>query len=131
MKKLLPLIGLIGLVLTTCLVAGCGGAEVKAYSDPEQTIEINADNQFDIVIALESNPTTGYSWEASYDQTQLELVDQSYEPGENAEGLVGAGGTDIFRFKALKSGQTQITMSYKRSWETQVLEQKIFTVDVK
>lgn len=130
MKKLLPLMGLIGLMLTTCLVAGCE-AEVKAYSDPEQTIEVNADNQFDIVIALESNPTTGYSWEASYDQTQLELVDQSYEPDENSEGLVGAGGTDIFRFKALKSGEAQITMSYKRSWETQVLEQKIFTVDVK
>jgi len=129
MKKLLPLLGLMGLVLATCLVAGCG-AGVKTYSDPEQTIEINAGSQFDI--ALESNPTTGYSWEASYDQDQLELVDQSYEPGENAQqGLVGAGGTDIFRFKALKSGQTQVMMSYKRSWETEYLEQKIFTVDVK
>ena len=131
MKKLLPLMGLVGVVLTTCLVAGCG-AEVKAYSDPEQTIEVNANNQFDIVIALESNPSTGYSWEASYDQAQLELVDENYEPGQNAQqGLIGAGGTEIFRFKALKSGQTQITMSYKRSWETEVLEQKVFTVDVK
>lgn len=128
MKKLLPLMGLIGVVLTVCLVAGCG-TEVKAYSDPEQTIETNVDNKFDIV--LESNPTTGYSWEASYDQNQLKLVDKIYEEIEGPEELLGAGGNEIFRFKALKSGETQITMSYKRSWETEVLEQKVFTVDVK
>jgi inhibitor of cysteine peptidase len=120
--------GLIGVVLTVCLVAGCG-TEVKAYSDPEQTIETNVDNKFDIV--LESNPTTGYSWEASYDQNQLKLVDKIYEEIEGPEELLGAGGNEIFRFKALKSGETQITMSYKRSWETEVLEQKVFTVDVK
>ena len=46
-------------------------------------------------------------------------------------GLVGAGGTELFRFKALKKGEAEITMSYKRSWETEILDQKAFTVDVK
>ena len=128
MKKILPLMGLI---LAACLVAGCSST-VQAYTDPEETIDIGADDEFVVLIALESNPTTGYSWEASYDETHLELVEETYELGEYAEqGLVGAGGTELFRFKALKSGEVEITMDYKRSWETEVLEQKVFTVEVK
>ncbi|MFC1875154.1 protease inhibitor I42 family protein [Chloroflexota bacterium] len=128
MKKLLPLMGLI---LAACLVAGCSST-VQAYTDPEVTIDIGANDEFVVLIALESNQTTGYSWEASYNETRLELVEETYELGEYAEqGLVGAGGTELFRFKALKSGEAKITMDYKRSWETEVLEQKVFTVEVK
>jgi inhibitor of cysteine peptidase len=129
MKKSILLITWI--FLTVCLVAGCG-AEVKAYSDPEETIDISANKEFVVLIALESNPTTGYSWQASYDETVLELVEESYEPGEYAkQGIVGAGGTELFRFRALKSGQTEITMVYKRPWKTEILDQKIFNVAVK
>lgn len=131
MKKLLPILGVVGVVLVTCLAAGCG-AEVKAYSDPDKTIEINTGTEFDIVISLDSNPTTGYSWVPAYDQGDLVLVDQEYQPGENAQnGLLGAGGTQNFRFKAQRSGQVVITMSYQRSWETTALEQKVFNVVVK
>jgi inhibitor of cysteine peptidase len=82
MKKFLLLIT--GVLLTTCLVAGCG-AEVKAYTDPEEAIDIGADAEFVILIALKSNPTTGYSWQADYDETMLELVEETYELGEYAE----------------------------------------------
>ncbi len=82
--------------------------------------------------ALYSNPTTGYSWQASYDEAMLELVKETYELGEFAkQGLVGAGGTELFRFKALKKGEVEITMVYKRSWEEEILQQKVFTVEVK
>jgi predicted secreted protein len=129
MKKLLPLVGL---VLTVCLVAGCGSVAAQAYTDPEVTIDTSANGEFVILIALESNPSTGYSWEASYDETRLELTEETYELGEYAEqGLLGAGGTELFRFKALKSGEAEIKMEYKRSWETEVLQQKVFTVEVK
>ena len=97
-----------------------------------ETIDISANKEFVVLITLESNPTTGYSWQASYDESVLELVEESYELGEYAkQGLVGAGGTELFRFKALKSGETEITMVYKRSWETDVLDQKVFTIEVK
>ena len=118
-------------VLAVCLMAGCGGA-VKAYGDPEQPIDIGINKEFIILIALESNPTTGYSWEANYDETMLELVEETYELGEYAQqGLVGAGGTELFRFRALESGEIEITMVYKRSWEAEVLDQKVFTIDIK
>ena len=128
MKKLLILVTVA--VIATCLMTGCG-AKVLAYSDPEDTIDISPDREFIILIALESNPTTGYSWEASYDETMLELVEETYEPGEYAEqGVVGAGGTELFRFKALESGEVEITMVYKRTWEEEGIDQKVFTVDV-
>jgi len=44
--------------------------------------------------------------------------------------LLGAGGTQYYRFQALKVGETEITVTYKRSWETEYYEQKVFTVDI-
>ncbi|MFH1662810.1 MAG: protease inhibitor I42 family protein [Chloroflexota bacterium] len=129
MKKLLPL--LMGVLLTTCLIAGCG-VEVKAYTDSQEEISISSESEFVILIALDSNPTTGYSWQASFDETMIELVEETYELGEFAEqGLIGAGGTELFCFKALKKGEVEIMMVYKRSWETEILQQKVFTVEVK
>ena len=125
MKKLL----ILAAVVVICLVTGCVGG-VKTYTDSGRTIDVGVNQEF--VIALGSNPTTGYSWQESYDETVLELVEKTYEQGEEAEqGLVGAGGVELFRFKALKAGKTEITLVYKRPWEEEIAEQKVFTVDIK
>jgi inhibitor of cysteine peptidase len=123
-KKLLILM-LAAAVLT---VAGCIGV-TETYEDPGQTVDIGVNQQF--VIALGSNPTTGYSWQESYDQTMLELVKWNYEE-EAEEGVVGAGGIEYFRFKALKPGQTEITLTYEQPWEDGGIgETKVFTVIIK
>ena len=115
-------------VLATCLVAGCVG-EVETYTDPGQMVTIGAGQQF--VIALGSNPTTGYSWQESYDQTMLELVEKTYKE-EADKGVVGAGGVEYFRFKALKAGETEITLTYEQPWEGGgVGETKVFTIKIK
>ncbi len=54
-------------MLSALLVSGCGGNAVQAYYDPEEGIESAVSKQFVVLIALESNPSTGYSWEAEYD----------------------------------------------------------------
>ena len=52
--------------------------------------------------------------------------------GEGAkQGMVGAGGVEHFRFKALKEGKTEVELVYKRPWEEGVAERKVFTVNVK
>ena len=106
--------------------------EVKTYTDVGQTIDIGVNQEF--VIALGANPTTGYDWEVSLDETILELVEKTYKPAEEAEEykVVGAGGVDYFRFKALKAGEAEITMVYKRSWEEPTVqdETKVFTVNI-
>jgi inhibitor of cysteine peptidase len=115
-------------LLAACLVAGC---TVETYSDEGQAIDTEVNQQF--VIALGSNPTTGYSWEASYDETMLELVGGESEYEEPGEGLVGAGGVEYFRFKALKTGRTEVTLVYKRGWEEPTPDDltKVFVVHIR
>jgi predicted secreted protein len=122
-KRLIILI----LVAAALTVAGCIGV-AETYDDPGQTVNISVNQEF--IIALGSNPTTGYGWQESHDQTMLELLKWNYEEAAT-EGVVGAGGIEYFRFKALKAGQTEITLVYQRPWEEEVLEQKVFTVYVK
>ena len=126
MKRLLILVTVA--VLTICSMAGCVG-EVKTYTDSGQAINIGVGQEF--VIALGSNPTTGYSWQGSYDEDMLRLVEKEYRPGEEVEeGLVGAGGVEYFRFHALEAGETEITLVYKRAGEEEFFEQKVFTVNI-
>lgn len=125
MKKL----WLLAAVVAVSLAAGCVG-EAKTYTDSGRAISIGVNQEF--IIALGSNPTTGYGWQESYDETVLELVEKTYKAGEQAEqGVVGAGGVEYFRFKALMAGKTEITLVYKRPWEEKTVDQKVFTVTIK
>lgn len=70
-------------------------------------------------IALDANPTTGYSWEVSFDEGLLQLVGQRYE---RTSDLIGGGGKATFVFKSLKAGKGTITMRYRRPWEPDAIE---------
>ncbi len=124
MKRLLILVT--AAVLTICLVTGCVG--VKTYDDEGQPIDIGVGQEF--IIALGSNPTTGYGWQGSYDETMLELVEKTYEEQAEEEDAVGAGGIEYFRFRALEEGETEVTLVYERTWEEEILVQKVFTVNI-
>lgn len=130
MKKLV--ISLAVLLLAGIMI-GCntGSAEIKTYTDSTQQVEVGIDGEF--IVALTSNPTTGYSWQESHDAASLNLVEKSYQQNEASKGLAGAGGTDYFRYRALKSGDTKITLVYKRPWEQASLADKTqeFSVRIK
>jgi inhibitor of cysteine peptidase len=124
MKRVWLLVAVV--VLTLGLVAGCVG--VKTYKDVGENIDISVGQEF--IIALGSNQTTGYSWQASYDETMLELVggESTYEADETDEPAMGSGGTEFFRFKALKAGEIEITMTYAQHWEGgEVGDTEVFT----
>ena len=127
MKKVLLLVAAVVLIIG--LAAGCVG--VKTYKDVGEDISIGVGQEF--IIALGSNPSTGYSWQASYDETKLELVggESTYEADETDEAVVGAGGTELFRFLTLEAGETGITMTYAQPWEGgDVGETQVFTVNI-
>jgi len=78
-----------------------------------------------LTIRLPANPTTGYAWEYSIsDEGAFELLTQEYVPDENAEDLVGAGGTWAASFigTAKISDSIEITLNYKRDWEDEAIE---------
>jgi len=126
MKRLIGIFVLAAMV--GGLLVGCVSA-AKVYSDPAETIGVNVGERF--IIQLDSNPTTGYMWYEDYDDSFLQLLGHKYEQSPSGEGLVGAGGTESFEFKALKQGETEIKLVYKQGWEGgSVGEEDVFKVSI-
>ncbi len=95
MKKLVLALAAV-LILTAC------GREAPA----PQTVSFS----------LESNPTTGYSWQVAQSE-EVFKIESVYEQRGNAAGLVGAGGLETFTLTPLKAGTTELTLTYARPWE--------------
>lgn len=84
----------------------------------------------ELTVTLESNATTGFAWEVA--GLNAAVLEQVGEPEYKApqSGLVGAGGVQIFRFKAKAAGQVELKLNYRRAWEKDVPPAKTFTVTV-
>jgi inhibitor of cysteine peptidase len=118
--------------------AGCGEASpmsdytfaivtlTDAYNG--QTIPLIAGDT--LVVRLDANPSTGYTWEAKdLDPQMLEQVGEPvFESADTPPDLVGAGGTLVLTFKVLQSGTTALTLVYHRPWETDVEPIQTFSV---
>jgi inhibitor of cysteine peptidase len=86
-----------------------------------------------LVITLASNPTTGYRWAiAGVDSGILRRMGEvEFSPSKPQEPqLVGAGGTETFRFTASRPGTTTLKMMYQRSWEKESEPARQFQVVV-
>jgi inhibitor of cysteine peptidase len=79
-------------------------------------------------ISLDSNPTTGYRWDAKFDPERLKLIGKSFQP--SGTGAIGSGGIERFSFVPIKPGETEVVMVYKRPWESAEIDKKIFPVSV-
>jgi len=124
MKKLVLLIISI---LVIGMVAGCGEAEI--YTDPEQTINVRVNQEF--IIATSSNPPTGFMWREDYDESMFELVTSTFEVSEAVKkGEAEIGLEQHFRFKALKKGETEITINLAGPDLTWITDKKAFSVSV-
>ena len=75
-----------------------------------------------VVVKLASNPSTGYGWDVKQaDNGVLQQVNHSFEqPPQTNPPMTGAGGTEVWAFKALKTGQQTLHFAYTRSWEKDV-----------
>ena len=72
-----------------------------------------------VAISLKGNPTTGYSWRtAKLDGKAIEQAgDPKYTTDPHPKGMVGVGGTFVFKFNAAKAGKTAVNLEYVRPWE--------------
>ncbi len=86
-----------------------------------------------LVVTLQSNPTTGYSWQQAENQEPfLEKMGEPQFTQTPTDGppVVGAGGWEIFRFKAVSVGQMTLQLGYRRSWEEGVDPILTFSIEV-
>ena len=71
-----------------------------------------------LIIELEENPTTGFSWSYTISDTDvIHLVEDGYmEDSEDPE-VVGGGGMHEYKFEGLSAGEATIIFDYFKSWE--------------
>jgi len=126
------------LVAVTLLAAGCArpGSGPIQVSPPEQVNLSASDNGQkmtlfagqELVIQLDGNPSTGYTWEAKdLDATMFQQVGDAVFSSSHP-GLVGSGGSLTLTFRVLKTGPATLTLVYHRPWEKNVLPLNTFSI---
>lgn len=127
--KMMKRICIISVVLITfTLLAGCITKEVRlGVSDNGSQIKLNKGQM--VVITLDANPTTGYTWELA--EPNMSVIRQvgeiEFQPESSA---LGAGGVQTLRFEAMNVGQTPLKLVYHRPWEKDVKPLKTFSLQV-
>jgi inhibitor of cysteine peptidase len=127
------------LLVAALAAAACGGesgvspgAVTLTEADDGTAVRVAAGGA--IVIELESNPSTGYSWQLGdgLDEAVVKEVSQSYSPAETGDDVVGSGGVETWTFSAVGPGTTEIRLEYLRPFEQHVPPVQTFvaTVDV-
>jgi inhibitor of cysteine peptidase len=110
---------LTGLILALALAGYSQGTtnmseKTEEYLNPGAPIQVNVGQTF--TIRMQSNPSTGYGWQLSKAlDNRISLVTNVFLSPDSK--LMGAGGHEIWTFKAVAQGQTEIAMEYVRPWE--------------
>jgi inhibitor of cysteine peptidase len=136
MKKVIFLI-LALIPVLPLLITGCTSfKQADSAAKTSQTVDISLDefaaqntllkyvemlNSETITVKLGSNPSTGYTWsEAAITHPNvIKQVSRNYEAPANT-GVVGAGGTEVWVFKATDTGLAMVKMTYSRPGESGV-----------
>ena len=123
---------LIGIIAAAPLVMTACSSSAKQVSADESS----SGKQMDIAVGgtltvtLDSNQTTGYSWglKEISDTGILEKTDNKYVAPTSS--LMGAGGKEVWTFKALAPGTTTLSMEYSQPWAGGQKAAKNFTLTV-
>ena len=70
-----------------------------------------------VTFCFDSNPSTGYGWQAVVDGDCVTLTRDEYEGSKTEPGVAGAGGYQYYDFTAVKPGTAKVTFTYLRPGE--------------
>lgn len=107
MKRFISLVLL--LILATCLTTGCGD-DGNSGVEPVETISTGVNQEFTLTREFDLN--SGFIWRETYDEKMLELLDSTIDTEKRDETKIIL--FQVFRFKALKKGKTEITLTHRR-----------------
>jgi len=96
----------------------------RTFSENDSQIRVGAKERF--ALELPAMPGAGYKWEVEFDSSNLSLVGETQKPAGN----VGGNNVQCFEFEALSAGKAVVNATYKRRWESQALEKKVFNVTI-
>jgi inhibitor of cysteine peptidase len=103
----------------TFLFSGFAAAAQLDLTEKENGKDLWMDRGDLLVFHLPANPSTGYSWSvaASKPGLLLQQGEAICEIPKSAKRRLGAGGTEVWRFRAEQAGTLTLTFSYARVWE--------------
>jgi len=85
-----------------------------------------------IVIELDGNATTGYSWSELPGRSDSVLESKGNEYVTKPQpGMVGVGGKSYFRYLVKEAGTAEIKLGYARPWEKDTPPARLFNVKIK
>jgi inhibitor of cysteine peptidase len=121
---------LITALLTVLAIAAAtnSGPSTVNVSESGKQIELSPGDS--LVVTLDSNPSTGFSWSIAGISAEAVIEKASNEFQGADTGMMGAGGQEVWTFKALDKGTSTIEMQYSRPWETGVEPAATFNVTV-
>jgi inhibitor of cysteine peptidase len=122
----------VAVVLACGALAACdsnSGTSPDEHSDPAVPIRVSLNDR--PVLALESNPTTGFSWGLGrpLDESIVRLESSRYVDGKST--LLGSGGLEYWTFTAVGRGSTTILMRYAQPWQEAGATTSEFRIEVK
>lgn len=112
------------LLVSILLAGGCATAP-KPPSEGERELNaadaaspVQVANGQVLLVPLAANPGTGYAW--AWDEAAAAgVLARDGEPSMAGTDprLVGGGGTQTWRFRAVKAGDGELRLDYRRPWE--------------
>lgn len=81
-------------------------------------------------VELYANPTSGYSWEYSFDKNGVITLSETYYLPDTSAILSGGGGTQKFVFRAVGSGTVNVTFKYVKDFDNDVASTYVYTYTV-
>lgn len=133
MKKSVPMLWM--MVLAMSLTA-CGPAP-----KPPVPVEVSETDAGDSIrkkpgetftLELDSNPSTGYRWalDGKEDATVVKKLSDEFVSRPHPPGMVGVGGTERWKFQAVKPGKTALHFTYRRPFEKESEPARERTINV-
>jgi len=85
-----------------------------------EEVEVASGESFTVTLC--SNPTTGFQWAEAQisDPATIEQIDHQFTPPAYTDGsppAPGSPGKEVWTFKALKPGDSTVSMEYNQPWE--------------
>jgi inhibitor of cysteine peptidase len=97
-------------------IAGCATQRpaVVTAADDGRVVHLRAGQV--LIVELDSNRTTGYRWTQVSERDGLlaRPTEPVYSRKADPRKIVGAGGTEVWRFTAMRPGQQTLRMEYRR-----------------
>ncbi len=93
----------------------------------QSKVKVKKDASFQVL--LNANPTTGFDWRiVAYDSAIIEIKQKHFIQSETHR--MGAPGKQVFKFKAIAAGATDLRLIYARPWERATSETDSFRVHI-